>query len=68
MRPAFAGPVRLSGSVSFASTLMTLAVESSSTVAVSFTASGASFTLVTVTFTVAWLLCPTAIVPLSLIV
>ena len=42
-----------SGSVSLANTLMTLAVESSATVAVSSTATGASLTGVTVTDTVA---------------
>ena len=42
-----------SGSVSLASTLIGLAVESSSTVAVSSTATGASLTVVTVTVTVA---------------
>ena len=52
--PAFAAAGgRLSASVSFVSTLMTVAPLSSATVAVSSFATGASLTAVTLTFTVA---------------
>ena len=68
VRPALNGGVRLSASVSLASTLMALLLVSSSTVALSSTASGASLMLLMVTLTVAVSVCPASLVPLSLIV
>ena len=68
VRPAFAGPLRLSGSVSLANTSMALLLLSSFTVALSSTASGVSLRVLMVRLTVAVSVWPESAVPLSLIV